>query len=225
MNPAKPLAEFAGTFVLALTIGLAGLDPGSAGRLAPVVIAVVLTIMIVAFARVSGSHFNPVVTLALTLRGDCRWRVAGPYMIAQIVAATGGGFLVIAIKDAMSGETLVVTPIELVIVPTMLFETFFTFALVFVTFLITPIGGYPKHRLLHLTIGLTVLIGAYVAGPVSGAAFNPAVTFGLGVMGILNVADAWIHFAGQLAGGMLGVAVAAFTINPNLRVVESESGD
>ena len=146
-------------------------------------------------------------------------------MIVQVVAATAGGFLVIAIKDAMSGETLVVTPIELVIVPTMLFETFFTFALVFVTFRITPIGGDPKHRLLHLTIGLTVLIGAYVAGPVSGAAFNPAVTFGLGVMGILNVADAWIHFAGQLAGGMLGVAVAAFTINPNLRVVESESGD
>ena len=142
-------------------------------------------------------------------------------MIVQVVAATAGGFLVIAIKDAMSGEELVVTPIELVIVPTMLFETFFTFALVFVTFLITPLGGYPKHRLLHLAIGVTVLVGAYVAGPVSGAAFNPAVTFGLGVMGILNVTDAWVHFAGQLAGGMLGVAVAAFTVNRNSRSIKS----
>jgi aquaporin Z len=66
-----------------------------------------------------------------------------------------------------------------------------------------------------------VLVGAYVAGPVSGAAFNPAVTFGLGVMGILNVTDAWVHFAGQLAGGMLGVAVAAFTVNRNSRSIES----
>ncbi len=225
MNPVKPLAEFLGTFGLALTIGMAGLEPGSAGGWAPAVIALVLTILILLFARVSGSQFNPVVTLALVLRGDCRWRDAVTYMIVQIIAATAGGLLAIAIKDAMSAGELVVTPMELAVLPSMLWEALFAYALVHVTFIITPLGGYPNPRWLHIAIGVTVLVGAYLAGPVSGAAFNPAVTVGLVVMGVMSVTDAWIHLVGQLAGGLFGVAVGTSALVRRFRRVESPDGD
>ena len=225
MNPVKPLAEFIGTFGLALTIGMAGLEPGSAGAWAPAVIALVLTILILLFARVSGSHFNPVVTLALVWRGDCRWHDAIPYMIVQVVAATAGGLLSLTINDAMTAGELVVAPMELVILPSVLLDALFAYALVHVTFIITPLGGHPNPRWLHVAIGVTVLVGAYLAGPVSGAAFNPAVTVGLVVMGVMGVADAWIHFAGQLAGGLVGVAVGTPLLLRRIRRFETPDGD
>ncbi len=45
-------------------------------------------------------------------------------------------------------------------------------------------------------------------GPVSGGAFNPAVAVALGVMGILEWADLWIHLLAEAAAAI--VAAVAF---------------
>jgi glycerol uptake facilitator-like aquaporin len=49
-----------------------------------------LAALILAFAARSGAHFNPVVTLALALRGDVEKRDIAPYLLMQFVGALIG---------------------------------------------------------------------------------------------------------------------------------------
>ncbi len=49
-----------------------------------------LLALILAFAPVSGAHFNPVVTLADALQGGIRWREVPLYLLAQIAGAFAG---------------------------------------------------------------------------------------------------------------------------------------
>lgn len=56
-----------------------------------------LVALIVAFGPRSGAHFNPVVTLALALRGEVAARDVAPYVFAQVV----GGLLGVLAAHAM----------------------------------------------------------------------------------------------------------------------------
>jgi aquaporin Z len=58
-----------------------------------------------------------------------------------------------------------------------------------------------------LAFGLTVLTGAYAFGHVSGAHFNPAVSFGLFVGGRFSGRDLIPYVLAQLAGGILAAAI------------------
>jgi aquaporin Z len=58
-----------------------------------------------------------------------------------------------------------------------------------------------------LAFGLTVLTGAYAFGHVSGAHFNPAVSFGLFVGGRIPAKDLLPYWAAQVTGGVAGAAV------------------
>jgi glycerol uptake facilitator protein len=52
--------------------------------------------------------------------------------------------------------------------------------------------------------GFAVMAGVIVAGPVSGAHLNPAVTLGLAMGGLFPWAKVGIYIAGELIGAMLG---------------------
>lgn len=54
-----------------------------------------------------------------------------------------------------------------------------------------------------LALGLSVVVGAYAFGPVSGGHFNPAVTFGLAVAGRFAWREVGGYIAAQLVGGIL----------------------
>ena len=49
--------------------------------------------LIVMFGPISGAHFNPVVTLALAWRGDCKRGFVLPFLLAQVVGAILGVWL------------------------------------------------------------------------------------------------------------------------------------
>jgi aquaporin Z len=54
-----------------------------------------------------------------------------------------------------------------------------------------------------LALGLSVLVGAYSFGPISGGHFNPAVTLGLAVGGRFAWREVGGYIAAQLVGGIL----------------------
>ena len=58
-----------------------------------------------------------------------------------------------------------------------------------------------------LAFGLTVVTGAYAFGHISGAHFNPAVTFGLFMGGRFPARNVVPYWAAQLAGGIIAAAV------------------
>src|SRR5205809_2607477 len=49
--------------------------------------------LIVMFGPLSGAHFNPVVTVALAMRGECARRLILPFVAAQVAAAVLGVWL------------------------------------------------------------------------------------------------------------------------------------
>ncbi|KAB1660569.1 aquaporin Z [Pseudoclavibacter sp. CFCC 13796] len=58
-----------------------------------------------------------------------------------------------------------------------------------------------------LAFGLTVVVGAYAFGPVSGGHFNPAVTIGLAAAGRFSWKHVLPYVAAQIVGGIVGSAV------------------
>lgn len=58
-----------------------------------------LYVLIELFASISGAHFNPVVSMAMTLRGELRGSLFLPYVAAQLGGAVLGAWLAHAMFD------------------------------------------------------------------------------------------------------------------------------
>jgi aquaporin Z len=159
-------------------------------------------VMVFAGGHVSGAHYNPAVTLAVFLRGKCDAKDVLPYMAAQVVGGLAAAAVLLFLKD-----TDAVTTLKSDVARVLLAEFLFTFALCFVVLNVATAKGTAGNSFYGLAIGFTVLAGAYAVGPISGAAFNPAVAVAASVVGLLAPADIWIYLVANFAGG----AAAAYT--------------
>jgi aquaporin Z len=203
----KYIAEFIGTFFLVLTVGCTVI-PGAPGVIAPLAIGGALMVMVYAGGHISGGHFNPAVTLAVFIRGRCEAKDVIPYWIAQLAAAAAAAFVAVFLVGK-SG-----TPMELKNIPVaMAAEFLFTFALAYVVLNSATSKDTANNSFYGLAIGMTVMVGAFSVGGLSGGAFNPAVALGAGMMKLVNLSDIWIHVAADLAGGLVAGLTFRF-LNP-----------
>lgn len=191
----KLVVESIGTFFLVFTIGQVVIAPG-AGDLAPLAIGAVLAVMIFAGGHVSGGHYNPAVTLGVFIRGRATAAELGGYWVAQIIGAVLAALAVGVLKGDAD-----VTAIEPVVGAALLAEFLFTFALVYVVLNVATARGNEGNSHYGLSIGFTVMAGAFAVGGISGGAFNPAVAVGITMLGLASVADIWIYFVANLLGG------------------------
>ena len=204
----KYIAEFIGTFFLVLTVGCTVI-PGAAGVIAPLAIGAALMVMVFAGGHISGGHFNPAVTLAVFMRGRCDAKDVVPYWIAQLAAAVAAAFVAVFLVGK-SG-----TPMEIANVPQALAAEFlFTFALAYVVLNAATAKGTANNSFYGLAIGMTVMVGAFSVGSISGGAFNPAVALGIGLMKLVNISQIWVHISADLVGGMLA-ALTFKLLNPD----------
>lgn len=201
----KYLVEFIGTFFLVFTIGMTVIAPG-AGDMAPLAIGSVLAVMIFAGGHVSGGHFNPAVTLGVWIRGKCDTSDVVPYMASQTAGALVAAAAVKALKTGLVTKAAAIggamTP---EILPALLAEFLFTFALVWVVLNVATAKGTSGNSFYGFAIGFTVLSGAYAVGGISGGVFNPAVAIGVCTMKIIAWGSIWIYLVANFAGA----AVAA----------------
>jgi len=205
----KPLlVEGLGTFFLVLVVGLTVIEPG-AGSMAPLAIGTMLMVMVYAGGPISGGHYNPAVTLAVWLRGKCDKQIAPLYMAAQVLGAVVAASVVgICKRPAVMNTTAPVS-----VVPALLVELLFTFALAYVVLNVATTKKSAGNSYFGLAIGMTLMAGAYAAGNISGGAFNPAVALGITLMGISRAANLWIFLVANFAGGALA-ALAFQQTNP-----------
>ena len=203
----KYIAEFIGTFFLVLTIGCT-IIPGAAGVIAPLAIGGALMVMVYAGGHISGGHFNPAITLAVFVRGRCETKDVIPYWVAQLLAGVAAA-LVAVFLVGKSG-----TPMEIKNVPAAFVAEFlFTFALAYVVLNSATSKDTANNSFYGLAIGMTVMVGAFSVGAISGGAFNPAVALGLAVMKLVNFPDIWIHIVADFAGGLVAALTFKF-LNP-----------
>jgi aquaporin Z len=207
----KYIAEFIGTFFLVLTIGCTVVGAGT-GVIAPLAIGAALMVMVYAGGHISGGHYNPAVTLGILLRGKVQPADVVPYWIAQFACATVAALIVSKIFRA----GVAVTPMALHVGPALLAEFLFTFALVYVVLNAATAEGTSGNSFYGLAIGLTVMVGAFAVGDISGGAFNPAVALGTSILGISGWADIWIYLVANFAGGVVA-AIVFQLINPPMQ--------
>lgn len=201
MNKLAPcIAEAIGTFALIfIGVGAINANPGLLG----VALAHGLTIavMVSATGHISGGHLNPAVTFGALVGGKIEMKDAARYWTSQLVGATAAGFVCLGIFDrstVIDGTPQLaggVGPLKGIAV-----EAILTFFLVFVVFGTGIDARGPKIG--GLAIGLTVALDILFGGPLTGAAMNPARTFGPAL-----AASYWsghyVYWIGPLIGGAL----------------------
>src|ERR1043166_2394473 len=187
------VAEFIGTFAL-IFIGVgvianhANLN-SNAGLLA-VALAHGLTIavMVSATGAISGGHLNPAVTFGLLVGSKITLSRSVAYWLAQLAGAVLAAWMVAVLLGSadVSGKELVFKGTPAVgkgasAIQSIGIEAVLTFFLVFVVNGSAVDVRAPKIG--GLAIGLTVALDILFGGPFTGAAMNPARTFGPAVIG------------------------------------------
>ena len=186
-----------------------------------------LAIVLPAFMRISGGHFNPAVTFALAVTRRFPWIEVGPYVGAQFLGGIAGAFVVAAIfgQDGASigsSDFLFGAPVlaegmaqwqALAAAATAALVVIV--AIVMVQFRdherIAPLGA-------GIVVGLAYAGGILVAASVTGGSANPSRSLGPFIaslpfdVGSIPWGDLVVYVAGPLAGTVLGaLAVDAVT--------------
>lgn len=199
------LTEFIGTFFLVLTIGLTVID---GTPLAPLAIGSALMVMVYMGGHISGAHYNPAVTLAVFMRGRLEARHIAPYMGAQVLGAFAASATVYLMLDRPFGPA---PARDSPLLEVFMAEFLFTFALALVVLNCATARETENNSFYGLAIGFTVMVGAFAVGPLTGAAFNPAVGLSPLVWGALvaggTLAHLWIYLVAPLAGGAVAALV------------------
>ncbi len=194
----KYITELIGTFFLVYAVGhnVIGGNP-----LAPIGIGLALAVMIYAGGHLSGAHFNPAVTVAVWLRGKCDTKDVVPYILCQVV----GAILAAVVVGWLRGKAA--TPADFVLSKLILAEVIGTFALAWVVLNVATTKANANNSFYGAAIGLTVTMGAFAVGDISGAAFNPAVATGAVAMNILKGGQLWAYWVFCIAGAALAAKV------------------
>ena len=214
------VAELIGTFAL-IFIGVGAIYNASSngGGLLGIALAHGLTIavMVSATGGISGGHLNPAVTFGLYVGGKIDLPKAIAYWISQLVGATVAGILLVNLlgNAAQSGAQIVAagTPdlgANISMMQGIMIEAVLTFFLVFVVYGTAVDSRAPKIG--GLAIGLTVALDILFGGPLTGAAMNPARTFGP-ALASAHWSNHLVYWIGPMIGGALaGLVYGRFLI-------------
>ena len=198
----RGLAEFVGAFTL-IFVGMGSIAFAGGSGLVAVAFAhgLAIAIMVSAVGHISGGHFNQAITLAFVLTRRIALSLAAVYWIAQLA---GGVLGALALRAFFPAEANLDTGVP-VLHQTMDagqgigIEAILTFFLVWAVFSTAVDPGGTFKSIAGLAIGLTITMDILAAGPLTGAAMNPARAFGPEL--VQNVwSDWWVYWIGPAIG-------------------------
>ena len=209
------LAEFLGTFALCVVgVGVVCTNAWTGGSPGLVGIAlahgVILAIMISGLGHVSGAHFNPAVTVGAFIGNRLPKERVLPYIGAQLAGAAAGSWLIGYVVPAEIWRPIQLATPSVIngldVMGAILLESVLTFFLVLTVYATAIDERGPGKTIAGVGIGGAVTAGILVAGPLTGAALNPARAFGPAL-----VAGAWhnqlVYWSGPLLGGVVAGAL------------------
>jgi aquaporin TIP len=198
----RGVAEFIGTFTLIFIGGGAGAVSGHDIVAVALANGLAIGIMVSNLGHISGGLFNPALTLGFLATRRITPRLAVIYWIAQF----GGAVIAAGIL-----RWLVHKPAFFGAIPSaptigagrgMVIELILTFFLMFAVFAtaVDPRGAFKS--IAGLAIGLTITMGVFFGGPLTGGAMNPARAFGPELIGNFW-AQGWIYYVGPAIGAVI----------------------
>jgi MIP family channel proteins len=192
-GPAAYIAEFIGTLFLVFFITAAlslyvslpsqqNPTPFIDFSVIGLVHVFVLFGLIQTLAVVSGAHFNPAITVAMAALRQIKPPDALIYIVAQLAGGVAGALLTKALlldegKGVHYGITAVSSRLDGAVFPGMVAEAIGTFFFVWVIVGVAVNPSAAKDWA-ALAIGATLGMLVMVIGPLTGAGFNPARSFG-----------------------------------------------
>ena len=229
-GPAAYIAEFIGTLFLVFFItAVVSLYVHLPTRALPVpfidftviglVHAFLLFALIQTLAVISGAHFNPAVTVGMTVLRHIKPPDALVYIVAQLAGGVAGALLTrLLLEDegraVHYGITAVSGRLNEAILPGMVVEGIGTFFLVWV---IVGVAVNPRatKEWAALAIGATLGMLVMVLAPLTGAGFNPARSLGPAIVsGEFNGAGDFVlvYVVAPVIGGLLGAVAYHYLV-------------
>jgi MIP family channel proteins len=223
-GPAAYIAEFIGTLLLVFFItAVVSLYVTAPTQQNPtpfidfsvigLVHVFVLFGLIQTLAVISGAHFNPAITAAMTALRQISPIDASIYVVAQLAGGVAGALLTKALlldegKGVNYGATLVSDRLDGAIFPGMVVEALGTFFLVWVVFGVA-VNPRATKDWAALAIGAALGMAVMVFAPLTGAGFNPARAFGPAIVsGEFGGADTFLLV--YVLAPVVGAIVAGF---------------
>jgi aquaporin Z len=209
----KLVAEFIGTFAL-IFFGAGSIctdqylhATGGIGLLAIALAhGLAIGIMVSALGHISGGHFNPAVSIGFWVTKRVSTVDTILYWAAQLAGATAAAFLLkVVVPEETWRAVSLGTPAlarDFPVWAGMSLEAITTFFLVLVVFATAVDEKGTFKSIAGFGIGLTITLGILVAGPLTGAALNPARAFGPALAGT-HWAHQGVYWVGPLAGGFV----------------------
>ncbi|HEU0220992.1 MAG TPA: aquaporin [Paracoccaceae bacterium] len=213
----KPLAEFIGTFTLVFvgcgSAVIAGTEIGIVGI--GLAFGLALIAMAYGIGPVSGCHINPAVSLGAYLAGRLGMADLVGYVIAQVLGAIVGAFVLYLIVQGQIAPPDPAIPFNLGqngwgpgylgeygLGAAFFFELVATF-LFLVVILGSTQAGAPSS-MAGLAIGLTLVALHMIGVPMTGLSVNPARSVGPALfVGGQALAQLWLFIVAPLIGGAL----------------------
>jgi aquaporin TIP len=203
----RGVAEFIGAVALSFVgVGAFAVGAGLVG--VALAHGLVIAVMASAVGHISGGHFNPAVTFGFLVTGRMALPLAVVYWVAQFAGAVLAavlltGLLPNSLTDPVNlGAPAIAGGIGAV--AGLVLEAILTFFLVWVIFATAADERGTFKSIAGLAIGFTITLDILFAGPLTGAAMNPARAFGPQLVGG-HWANWWVWYIGPL----LGAAAAA----------------
>jgi aquaporin Z len=184
----KLLTEFVGTFYLCFTVAFsrymspvycsaqASMTLSGCPSFAGLAIGVSLMCMVYAGGHISGANYNPTVTLMLMFCRKIDLLTGFSYIITQILAALSAAGLA---AHFMGSKNIVVPAVNIETTLEQAFGVEFVYALLLCLVVLSTacMKRTCNNSYYGFAIGFVIVSSAYVGGPISGGAFNPAVGF------------------------------------------------
>jgi MIP family channel proteins len=209
----KLIAEFVGTFAL-IFFGAGSIctdqylhATGGIGLLAIALAhGLAIGLMVSAMGHISGGHFNPAVSIGLWVTKRITTVDTILYWAAQLAGATAAAFLLkVVVPEETWRAVSLGTPAlarDFPVWAGMTLEAVTTFFLVWMVFATAVDEKGAFKSIAGFGIGLSITLGILVAGPLTGAALNPARAFGP-ALAATHWAHQGVYWVGPLAGGFL----------------------
>ncbi len=207
------LAEFIGTFAYVFfgcgTRILAGGAQDAASRLLVYfTFGFALLALTYALGHFSGAPFNPATTFGFALARRFPWRYLLPYWLFQVCGALAAIAVLFFLLPARAASATYAATIPSVgMAQAVGIEVIISFFL-----MISSMAAATDRRVSRgfagLVIGVTVALGGWFAGPLTGGSMNPARSLAPALFaGGKALAVVWIYWVGPLFGAMLGAMV------------------